>query len=263
MPPKANRSPKDSQSSNLVLAGRHAVADALRRHEPLTKILVQKGLEKKGPLAEIVRLAHSAGIPCQEVPLQALNRSFPGASHQGVVAFAGAMSYADFDDQLVRWAGTDAPALVALLDGVTDPRNLGAILRSAAAWQVDLVVIPQHRSAGVTPATAKAAAGTLGLVPVARVTNLSAAIARLKEVGFWVVAADPRGERTLSDWDFSGRAAVVLGGEGRGVGRLVRERCDASLRIPMAAGVESLNVAVAAGLLFYEAFRQRTRVRKV
>jgi len=260
-----NRPPEHTPApeSAWVVAGRHAVAEALRRRQPMTRVLIQEGIPRRGPVSEIVSLAREAGVPCQEVPAASLDRIAGGAGHQGVVAFASAMNYTEFDDLIARWNTAGGPALVALLDGVTDPRNLGAILRSAAAWRVDAVVIPAHRAAGVTPAAAKAAAGTLGLVPVARVPNLPRAVVQLQEAGFWVAAADPRGDRDFTGWDFTGRVGLVLGDEGRGVSRLVRERCDAMLRIPMAAEVESLNVAVAAGLLFYEAFRQRSCVSKV
>lgn len=213
----------------------------------------------KDPVASLADVARAAGITVELKPLRELDRLAPaGARHQGAVAVTGAFRYADLDDLVGLAAG--APPLVVALDGVQDPHNLGAIVRSAYLFGACGVVIPEHRAAEVTPAVTKASAGATELVAIARVPNLVRALERLKEQGLWAcaVAAAPAA-RPIASLDLRGPLAVVIGAEGEGVRPLVARTCDLHAVIPMAAsGVGSLNASVAAGVALYEIARQRT-----
>jgi 23S rRNA (guanosine2251-2'-O)-methyltransferase len=178
------------------------------------------------------------------------------------MAHIAAARYADVDDLLYSIqarVGGEIEPLVVVLDGVEDPRNLGAILRTSECAGVDGVFVPERRAAGLTDAVAKAAAGAVEHVPVARATNLSRLIEKLKERNVWVVGADAEAEMNYTQWDWTRPSAVVLGGEGAGLHRLVRENCDVLVRIPVRGKIQSLNVSVAAGIVLYEALRQRAR----
>lgn len=227
-------------------------ADATR----VGRVVVAEGRED-ARLRRLVDAARRAGLPVQRQPLQAVGRlAGHGAVHQGVVAFLAEASYADAEATL---AAAPAPALLVVLDGVEDPRNLGAVIRVAAAAGAGGVFVPEHRSAGLTPACIKASAGAAFRIPVARVGNLAAFLRRLKERGIWVIGLDAEGTSLWGGFDLREPVALVLGGEGKGLRRLTREHCDAVLSLPLAAGVESLNLAVAAGVALYEAARQRLR----
>jgi 23S rRNA (guanosine2251-2'-O)-methyltransferase len=184
-----------------------------------------------------------------------------GANHQGVVAIIAAAGYTDADellDELAARVGTDAPPLIVALDGVEDPRNLGAILRTAECAGVHGVFVPERRAAGLTETVAKTAAGALEHIKVSRVTNLTRLIEELKERNIWTVGTSADAETLYTGWDWTQASALFLGGEGAGLHRLVRERCDAVVSIPVLGQIESLNVSVAAGIVLYEAIRQRT-----
>ncbi len=200
---------------------------------------------------EVAKAADAAGVPAKKVPRARIEDLARGAAHQGVAARVGPYPYSDLGEILAA----DDP-LITVLDGVTDPRNLGAVLRAADGVGASGVVIPKDRAVGVTAAAVKASAGASEHVPVVRETNLRRAIDRMKEAGVWVYAAEVGGT-TYTELDLSGPVALVLGSEGRGVRRLVREGCDGALSIPMLGAVESLNVSVAAAVLLYEARRQR------
>lgn len=238
-----------------VLIGRNPVREALKAGRPLNKILLFAGMPP-GPAGEIKNLARRRGIPVQRVERDVLDRTAEGANHQGVVAFSAMKEYVHVEDLLDTGSETDPPLLV-LLDEINDPRNLGAILRCADAVGASGVIIPGWRSASLTPAAAKASAGAVEYVPVARVTNLPRTIDYLKEQGLWVVGADAAAEKVYWDVDLKGPLALVIGGESKGLGRLVREKCDFLVRLPMAGRVGSLNAAVAAAVLLYEVLRQR------
>ena len=201
--------------------------------------------------AEVAKAADAARMPVKRVPRPRVEELARGGVHQGVVARVGPYPYRDLAEILASPA-----SLVLILDGVTDPRNLGAVLRAADGAGASGVVIPKDRAAGVTAATVKASAGASEHVPVARETNLRRAIDWIKKAGVWVYAAEVSGT-TYTELDLSGPVALVLGSEGRGVRRLVREGCDGAVSIPMLGAVESLNVSVAAAVLLYEARRQR------
>jgi 23S rRNA (guanosine2251-2'-O)-methyltransferase len=201
--------------------------------------------------AEVAKAAGAAGIPVKKVPRARIEELARGGAHQGVVARVGPYPYSDLDEIL---AAPDL--LIVVLDGVTDPRNLGAVLRAVDGAGASGVVIPKDRAVGVTAAAVKASAGASEHVRVVRETNLRRAIDRMKETGVWVYAAEVGGT-AYTDLDLSGSVALVLGSEGRGVRRLVREGCDGAVSIPMLGAVQSLNVSVAAAILLYEARRQR------
>ncbi len=202
-------------------------------------------------ISEVAKVADVAGVPVKKVPRTRIEELARGAAHQGVAARVGPYPYSDLGEIL---AAPDP--LILVLDSVTDPRNLGAVLRAAEGAGASGVVIPKDRVVGVTAAAVKASAGASEHVPVARETNLRRAIDRMKEAGVWVYAAEVGGT-TYTELDLSGSVALVLGSEGRGVRRLVREGCDGAVSIPMLGAVESLNVSVAAAILLYEARRQR------
>ena len=203
--------------------------------------------------AQVAQAAKAAGVPVQNVSQQRVAELAAGGVHQGIVARVAPYPYVELEDLL----STPVP-LVAVLDGVTDPHNLGAVLRVAEAAGASGVVIPKDRAAGVTAAAVKASAGASEHVPVARVTNLRRAVDQMQRAGLWVYAAEVRGT-PYGDLDLTGPTGLVLGSEGRGVRRLVREGCDGAISIPMLGAVGSLNVSVAAALLLYEARRQRGR----
>ncbi len=213
---------------------------------------VFKVLDASGS-AEVARAATAAGVPVKKVPHARVEELARGGVHQGVAALAEPYPYAELEDLL---AAPDS--LVVLLDGVTDPHNLGAVLRVADGAGASGVVIPKDRAAAVTAAVVKASAGASEHVPVSRVTNLRRAIDAIKKAGLWVYAAEVGGT-PYTDLDLAGPVGLVLGSEGRGVRRLVREGCDGAVSIPMLGAVGSLNVSVAAGVLLYEAGRQRGR----
>src|SRR6185436_4484022 len=205
-------------------------------------------------------LAKQARVVVHRAPRFALDRALPGVNHQGVIARTAAAAYRDAEellDELSEHVGTADPPLVLGLDAVEDPRNLGAILRTAECAGVGGVFIPERRAAGLTATVAKAAAGALEHISVARVTNLVQLIEQLKQRNIWVIGAAEDGTSDYNTWDWTVSSALFLGSEGTGLHRLVRERCDALVRIPVHGRIESLNVSVAAGIILYEALRQR------
>lgn len=211
-----------------------------------------------GPLQEIFTSARDRKIPVQKVERQRLEKFASGIAHQGVLAFLAAKEYVEVDDILAGISPGKAPFLI-ILDEISDPHNLGAILRTADAAGAHGVVIPRRRSAPLTPTVAKSSAGAIEYVQVARVANLPQTIEGLKKKGLWIVGAEADGEDIFWDARLDGPLALVIGGEDKGLGRLVKERCDSLVRLPMSGRVNSLNASVAAALLAYEVLRQRRR----
>ncbi len=233
-----------------VLAGIHPIREALLAGRPIERVLIAKGAA--GPrIQEVVELCRERGVPVRFEPREQVERAAPGATHQGIVAYAAAHRYLDLDD-LPAGAG-----LVVVLDGIEDPHNLGAIIRTANAAGAGAVVIPDRRSVGLTEIVAKAAAGALEYTPVVRAGNLNQAIDRLKERGYWVYGLDERAEQDYDAADFAEPTALLLGAEGHGLHEHTRKRCDFLLRIPMAGQIASLNVSVAAGVVLFEWRRRR------
>jgi 23S rRNA (guanosine2251-2'-O)-methyltransferase len=232
--------------------GVHPVREALRAGRPLEKVLIAKGTS--GPrIQEIVDLCRERGIPVRFEPRDALDRISKGAPHQGVIAFGAARDYVGLESVL------DAAQLLVILDGVEDPHNLGAIIRTAHAAGANAIIVPERRAAPLTETVDKAAAGALEYLPIVRVTNVSQTIDRLKQQRFWVYGLDERGEQLYDHVDFATPTAIVLGGEGKGLHQTVQKHCDVLVRIPMAGAVSSLNVSVAAGIVLFEWRRRAGR----
>jgi 23S rRNA (guanosine2251-2'-O)-methyltransferase len=247
----AARARKDGRE---VLVGRNPVVEALRAGVPASALYVQQYVDTDDRVREALTIAADNGMPLLEVTRIELDRMSGGAAHQGLLLTVPAYDYLDPNDLLERAIDSGTPALIVALDGVTDPRNLGAIVRSAAAFGADGVVVPERRAAGVTGSAWKASAGTLAHVPVARATNLTRALTAYRKAGCTVIglAADGDMELTALPRDIADAPLVlVIGGEGRGLGRLVSETCDHTVSIPMATSTESLNAAVAAGIALY------------
>jgi len=245
----------DKQRSDLVY-GPNAVLEALRAGKRQIETITILESARPDRLKALLDLAREKGVPVHRVPRFDLG----DMHHQGVVARIAAARYADADDlldQLESRIGSADPPLALGLDGVEDPRNMGSILRTAECAGVHGVFIAERRAVGLTSVVAKVAAGALEYVPVARVTNLVRLIEQLKERNIWVVGTAGDAKQLYTDWDWKLPAAVFLGSEGHGLHRLVREHCDTLVRIPVAGKLESLNVSVAAGVLLYEARRQR------
>lgn len=235
--------------------GRNPVLEAIRSGRAIDKILIKKG-KYEGSIVPIIKKAKDAGIIIQEVDRAKLDAVAEGGNHQGVVAYVSAYEYVTVADILdkARKAG-EAPFIV-ICDKITDPHNLGAIIRTANCVGVHGVIIPKRGSVGLTSVVAKTSAGAVEYTPVAKVTNIASVIDDLKKEGMWFAAADMDGEE-MYNVDLKGPLGIVIGSEGDGVGRLVKEKCDFIARIPMAGQINSLNASVAAGVLMYEAFRQR------
>jgi len=233
----------------VVLSGIHPVVEALRAGTPLERILVAQGAG--GPrLQEIIDLARRVGTPVRFEQRNALDRLAGSSAHQGVVALGAARKYADLDTV----AGAE---LVVVLDGVEDPHNLGAIIRTAHAAGAGAVVIPERRAASVTDVVAKAAAGALEHLPVVRVSNVNRTLEQLKEQEYWIYGLDERGTEQYDRIDWAAKSALVLGGEGKGLHDQVRKHCDLLVRIPMAGKISSLNVSVAAGVVLFDWRRKK------
>jgi 23S rRNA (guanosine2251-2'-O)-methyltransferase len=236
-----------------ILSGRNPIREALRAGRDLEKLMVAKG-DLSGSAREIVAMAREKGVPIHEVDRVALERLSP--AHQGLVAIASAYKYSSLDDILARAAERGEEPLVVILDGITDPHNLGAIIRSAECAGAHGVIIPERRAAGLTAAAVKASAGAIEHLPVARVTNIVRLLAELKEKGLWILSAHTSGE-DYTAVDLSGPVALVVGSEGEGVSRLVLEKSDKRVMLPIRGRTESLNASVAAGILLYEVVRRR------
>jgi 23S rRNA (guanosine2251-2'-O)-methyltransferase len=232
-----------------LLVGIHPVREALRVGRSIDRVLIAKGAG--GPrLQELITLCRERGIPVRFESRQQLDHAANGAMHQGVVAYGAAETYASLEDTAA------SGGLHVILDGVEDPQNLGAIIRTAHAAGAAAVVIPERRAAGLTEAVARAAAGALAYLPVVRVTNISRALEDLKKRGYWIYGLDERGKETYDRIEFAKPTAIVLGAEGKGLHEHVAKHCDFLVRIPMAGtgrgGVASLNVSVAAGIVLFE-----------
>ena len=235
------------------LTGIHAVREALASGRALERVVVAHG--RRGErIEEIIELARRRGVPVRFENREQLDRLAEGAHHQGVMALAAAKGAMALEDVL---ASARRPGLIVLVDGVEDPRNLGAIVRTALAAGADGLVIPERRAAGLTETVAQTAAGALEHLPVARVKNLARALEQLKEANYWLVGLDERAEERYTAIDFSGSIGLVLGGEGKGLHELTRKQCDWLVSIPTVGPVRSLNVSVAAGVVLFEVVRQR------
>lgn len=245
----------EAQEENYILTGRNPIREALKTNRDLEKLLVQRG-ELSGSAMEIVKTAKERKIMVQVVDKSRLDEIAP--RHQGLIAFASAFHYSTLEDilKIAEVRGED-PFLI-LLDGITDPHNLGAIIRTAECSGAHGVIVPQHRSAGLTPAAVKASAGAVEYLPIARVTNLNRTIEELQRKNIWVYALTMNGE-DYEKVSFSGGTAVVIGAEGDGISKLTEEKCDASVSLPMKGHLDSLNASVAAGIIMYRIMSSRKK----
>lgn len=245
-------------STHEIVGGRNSVLEALRVGVPVTTVYVATRLEGDDRTREIISIAADAGYPLLEVTRTELDRLTDGSVHQGVAIQVPPYQYADDEELLDLAEASETAPLVVALDGVTDPRNLGAVLRSAGAFGAHGLMVPERRSAGVTAAAWKVSAGAAARVPVARVTNLARTLQEWKKAGVFVVGLDGGGDVPIGDLPFAADPLViVVGSEGKGLSRLVREQCDAIASIPIGSAVESLNAGVAAGIALYEVARHR------
>lgn len=236
-----------------MLVGRNPIREALKAGRPMEKLLVADG-DLSGAGREIIKLARTAGVVVQIVDRSRLDQIYP--AHQGMLAYVAAVPYTPVEDMLAAAKERGEAPFIVALDGITDPHNLGAIIRSAECAGAHGVVIPERRAAGLSPAAAKAAAGALNHMPVARVKNLNRTLEDLKAAGLWVVGAAMDGENAWTA-DLTGPVALVIGSEGDGISRLALEKCDRVVSVPVKGHIDSLNASVAAGVLMYEILRQR------
>ncbi len=235
-----------------VLIGFHPVAEALRAKRPLERVLVARGLGG-GRVQEVIDLARNLGTPVRFEDRAALDRLAGAKSHQGIVALGAEKRYAELEEIAPQ------ASLLVVLDGVEDPHNLGAIIRTAHAAGAGGVVIAERRAAGLTETVAKAAAGALEHLPVVRATNINQTLRALKDMGYFVYGLDERGETTYDAVDFADKSVIVMGGEGKGLHDLVKRNCDMLVKIPMAGKIASLNVSVAAGITLFAWNRSRAQ----
>ena len=232
-----------------LLSGIHPIAEALRAGNPIERIVIAQGAG--GPrLQEIIDLARRGNVPVRFEPRSSLDRLASTAAHQGVIALGAARKYADLES-------VAESEMLVVLDGVEDPHNLGAVIRTAHAAGAGAIIIPERRAAGVTDVVAKAAAGALEHLPVVRVTNINRTLEELKQRGMWIYGLDERGTAAYDQIDYAAKSVLVLGGEGGGLHEQVRKNCDVLVRIPLAGKISSLNVSVAAGVVLFEWKRRR------
>jgi len=241
-----------------IIEGRQPVLEALRAGRSLNRIIIASDGERHGVMAEIIGLARERGVPFEFLDRRALEKLASTTAHQGVLAFGAAKDYLTLDDLLALSRQKGEPPLYCILDGLEDPHNLGAILRTADAAGIHGIIIRNRREVGLTPVVAKASAGAIEYVPVARVTNINQAIETLKKNGVWVIGIEAAGDTTFDKVDYKLPTAIVVGGEGAGISDLARKKCDTLASIPMRGKISSLNASVPAALVMYEAFRQRT-----
>lgn len=247
------------QPNEDVIVGRNAVLEALRSGRPIDSILMAKG-ERSGSLTAIAAKAKDLEITVKECDNRKLDAMCGGAVHQGVAAVAAVKAYAELEDLFAAAEAKNEPPFFILADEVEDPHNLGALIRSAEAVGAHGIIIPKRRAVGLTYTVGKASAGAVEYLPVVRVANMTATVEELKERGIWVYAADMDGQ-TWCQANLTGPVALVVGGENHGVGRLVKEKCDGVLSLPMCGKVNSLNASVAGAVLMYEIARQRLNLK--
>ncbi|MDD3360616.1 MAG: 23S rRNA (guanosine(2251)-2'-O)-methyltransferase RlmB [Hespellia sp.] len=242
---------------SLVIEGRNAVLEAFRAGKPIDKLFILDGCQD-GPIQTIKREAKKHDTIINFVDKTRLSQISETGKHQGVIAFAAAYEYSEVEDILALAESKGEAPFIVLLDNIEDPHNLGAIIRTANLAGAHGVIIPKRRAVGLTATVAKTSAGALNYTPVAKVTNLAKTMEELKEKGLWFVCADMGGE-SMYDLNLTGPIGLVIGSEGEGVGRLVKEKCDFVASIPMKGDIDSLNASVAAGILSYEIVRQRMK----
>jgi 23S rRNA (guanosine2251-2'-O)-methyltransferase len=264
--PKVEERRTETEPPKNIIFGTLPVLEALRaENRRIEKIILAEGAQEKR-LSEILSHARKNGVPFQKTGRENLTRLVEnGANHQGIIAFVASADYYPTDKllaEIYRKLETEEKPLIVILDGVEDPRNFGAILRTAECAGADAIFIPERRAVGLTETVAKSSAGATEYIKVAKVTNINRLIEELKEHNIWVVGTSGGAETAYTDWDWRMPSALILGGEGKGLHRLTGEKCDALVKIPMLGHIESLNVSVATGVILFEANRQRTKGKK-
>lgn len=250
---------KESSADNGdKIEGRNPVIEALRAERTIDKILIQKG-KIEGSILQIIALAKEKGIVIQETEKAKLDELSNVGSHQGVIAYVSQYDYVEVEDILEYAKEKDEHPFIVILDEITDPHNLGSVIRSANAAGVHGIIIPKRRAVGLSSVVAKSSAGAIEYAKVAKVSNISQTMEFLKKQGVWIVGTDAGGDKTYYKSDLKGPIAVVIGSEGEGMGRLVKENCDYLVSIPMKGQITSLNAGVAAGILMFEIVRQREK----
>ncbi|ASV67672.1 23S rRNA (guanosine(2251)-2'-O)-methyltransferase RlmB [Cytobacillus sp. FSL W7-1323] len=246
--------------SHDFIIGKNAVIEALKSERDMNKIMVAEG-SQKGQMQQVVGMAKEAGVLVQFVPKKKLDQMELG-NHQGVVAQVAAYQYAELDDLFKKAENSGQAPFFLLLDEIEDPHNLGSIMRTADAVGAHGIIIPKRRAVGLTATVAKASTGAIEHIPVARVTNLARTIDELKERGVWIAGTDASGKQDYRQLDGVMPIGLVIGSEGKGMGRLIRDKCDFLISLPMAGKVTSLNASVAAALLMYEVYRKRSPIER-
>lgn len=239
-----------------IIIGRNSVLEAIKTGRNIEKIMIKPGAPE-GSLIKLVSAAKSAGIPVAETDKRKLDKMAEGGNHQGVVAMASVYEYVNVEDILNASQAKGEQPFVVICDKITDPHNLGSIIRSAVGAGAHGIIISKHESVGVNATVSKVSVGAVENLPIARVTNLAKTIDFLKDAGLWVYGTSGDGDKTIHETDFGGPVAIVIGSEGSGMSRLVREKCDFLVKIPMIGPLESLNASVAAALVMYEVTRKR------
>lgn len=252
-----NNKRDNNEKFDDIIVGRNCVKEALNSGRPIESLLIAKG-NKGGATGVLVSIAKEKGIPIKEVDIKKLDMLCGGAVHQGVIAMASVKDYSTIDDIFAEAEKRGEPPFILVLDEIEDPHNLGAIIRTAECTGVHGIIIPKRRSAGLGYTVGKSSAGAVEYVNVARVTNIPNVIDELKERGVWVFGADMNGEDS-SKIDFTGAVALVIGNEGKGIGKLVKSKCDGIVSLPMKGRINSLNASVAAGVLMYDVLKQRNK----
>lgn len=252
-----NSNPKLDREDDTLVIGRNAVVELLKGSRQVECVYICDDATAKGqPISRIVAMAKKSGAPVKKVDMKKLEHLANGLNHQGVIAQAAAFQYSELSD-IFEKAGDSAPFII-IADSIEDPHNLGAIIRTAEAAGAHGIIIPKRGGVGLTPIVGRTSAGAVEHLPVVRVTNLVATMKELKKQGVWIYGADMNGQR-WEQADLTGSTALVIGSEGFGISRLVRENCDVILSLPMCGQINSLNASVAAGVLMYEIVRQRTK----
>lgn len=245
--------------SSEFIIGKNPVLEALKSERDINKIWIAEG-SQKGQMSQVIGLAREKGILVQFVPKKKIDQMVEGI-HQGVIASIAAYKYAQLDDLFASAKARGEEPFFLLLDELEDPHNLGSIMRTADAVGAHGIIIPKRRAVGLTATVAKASTGAIEHIPVVRITNMAQTIDELKERGVWIVGTDAKGKDDYRDMDGSMPIGLVIGSEGKGIGRLIRDKCDFLIRLPMSGNVTSLNASVAASLLMYEVYRKRNPLR--
>lgn len=257
--PSPRRQAEEGNLYDNVIAGRNAVLEALDSEDKVDAVFVAKG-QAGGTILKIISEAKQLGYPVKEISPQKMDAMAGGVNHQGVLLTLSAVQYFSVDDIIRRARENDEEPFLIIADEIEDPHNLGALIRTAETAGAHGVIIPKRRNVGVTSAVYKASAGAAAHLPVARVSNLAATVDELKEKGLWVYGCDMEGQ-TWCQTDFSGGVALIVGSEGRGISRLLKEKCDVLVTLPMKGKITSLNASVAGGIVMYEVARQRSKLK--